>query len=145
MSEKVYEDVEVHDMRDMERNQRKRHAEGDSGYDDYQAGIGSKNLQKSSPVWKVLSIALAMLAVAYDLSPIDAIPDAVPVFGLLDDVGFTLMAALNVYQQFAKDQNAGIVKLVKYTKWALVLFIVIGSIALGGFAALIALLIMSLN
>jgi uncharacterized membrane protein YkvA (DUF1232 family) len=30
---------------------------------------------------------LALLAVAYVVSPVDAIPDVIPVFGWLDDIG----------------------------------------------------------
>ena len=61
---KVYDDVEVHDMNDMHRD-RKTVKTGDE--------------QNGAPVvWKALSVIIAMLAVVYDLSPIDAVPDTIP-------------------------------------------------------------------
>ena len=93
-----------------------------------------------SVVWKALSVLIAMAALVYDLSPIDAVPDALPVFGWLDDFGFTAMAALNLYQQFAKDQGALAVRLAKYLKWMLIALVVIAGVAVGGLiAAIIAL------
>ena len=123
--EKVYDDVEVHDMNDMHQTRR-----------------GVKVDEDESPVvWKALSILLAMAAIIYDLSPIDAVPDAIPFFGWLDDVGFTLMAALNAYQHFSKDQTSIYVRLAKYVKWMMVALIILAGIAVGGLVtALIALL-----
>ncbi len=95
----------------------------------------------NAPIWKALSVVLAMLAVAYDVSPVDAVPDAVPVLGWLDDVGFTVMAALNVYQQFAKDQTSMLVRLVKYVKWMLVALILLAGVAIGGLVTAIMALV----
>ena len=120
--EKVYDDVEVHDMKENPHNP------------------ASKEENGAPIVWKALSIVIAMLAIVYDLSPIDAVPDAIPIFGWLDDVGFTLMAALNVYQQFSKDQSDTFVRLAKYVKWMMVALIVFAGIAVGGLVtAIIAL------
>ena len=126
--DKVFEDVEVHDMSEMGR----RSSHRDSGAENGQNGV--------PVVWKALSVLIAMAAVAYDLSPIDAVPNALPVLGWLDDVGFTVMAVLNAYQQFAKDQAALSVRLAKYVKWMMVAFVVIAGVAVGGLvAAIIAL------
>lgn len=123
--EKIYEG-EVHNMDEMGRDQKRRHS--------------SLENTGANTLWKALSIVIAMLALAYDLSPIDAVPDAIPVLGWLDDVGVTVMAAMNVYQQFAKDQNSTLVKLIRYTKWMLVALVVIAGVAVGGLvAAIIAL------
>lgn len=125
---KVFEDVEVHDMSEMDS----RSSRTNKGAEKEQNGV--------SVVWKALSVLIAMAAVAYDMSPIDAVPDALPVLGWLDDLGFTAMAALNLYQQFAKDQGALAVRLAKYVKWMLVALVVIAGIAVGGLiAAIIAL------
>lgn len=121
--EKIYEG-EVHDMGDMNRA-----PQGDES--------SSREMQGASPVWKALSIAIAMLALAYDVSPIDAVPDGIPVLGWLDDVGMTIMAALNVYQQFAKDQGSMLVKLVKYVKWMMVALVIFAGVAVGGLITLI--------
>jgi len=124
---KVYDDVEVHDVNDLHQSRRN--------------DVKSGEAQNGAPVvWKALSIIIAMLAVVYDMSPVDAVPDVVPLFGWLDDVGFTLMAALNIYQQFTKDQSAFTVRLAKYVKWMMVALIVIAGVAVGGLvAAIIAL------
>ena len=125
---KVFEDVEVHDMSEMDAHSSRR----SKGTGNGQNGV--------SVVWKALSVLIAMVALVYDLSPIDAVPDALPVFGWLDDFGFTAMAALNLYQQFAKDQGALAVRLAKYVKWMLVALVVIAGVAVGGLiAAIIAL------
>lgn len=100
-----------------------------------------KELKGGAPtIWKALSVVVAMLALAYDLSPIDAVPDTIPVLGWLDDIGVTVMAALNLYQQFARDQRSALVKLVKYIKWIMVLLVLIAGVAVGGLVtAIIAL------
>ena len=127
--EKVYEDVEVHDMNDMGGSSRE--------------GTGTKDVQNNGVpvVWKALSVIIAMMALAYDISPLDLSPDAVPVLGWLDDAGITVMAALNAYQQFAKDQNAISVRLAKYVKWMMVAVLVIAAaVILGLIAAIVALI-----
>lgn len=126
--EKVYDDVEVHDMNDGFRK---------SG----RANASAGEVQNGAPViWKALSVIIAMMALAYDISPLDLSPDAVPVLGWLDDAGITVMAALNAYQQFAKDQNAISVRLAKYVKWMMVAMLVIAAaVILGLIAAIVAL------
>ncbi len=116
--EKVYEDVEVHSM-----HERMRKPVSESG---------SKEQEGSPVIWKALSVIIAMLAIVYDLAPVDAVPDFVPLFGWLDDVGFTVMAALNAYQHFSKDQSATFVRLVKYVKWMMVALVVIAAATVGG-------------
>ena len=132
-NDKVYDDVEVHDMNDMHQKSGRSNKSAD--------GKNAGEVQNGAPViWKAISVIIAMLAIVYDLSPIDAVPDAIPVFGWLDDVGFTVMAALNAYQQFAKDQSAMTVRLAKYVKWMMVAFIVLAGVAVGGLiTAIIAL------
>ena len=128
-NEKVYEDAEVHDMNDMGGSSRE--------------GTGTKDVQNNGVpvVWKALSVIIAMMALAYDISPLDLSPDAVPVLGWLDDAGITVMAALNAYQQFAKDQNAISVRLAKYVKWMMVAMLVIAAaVIIGLFAAIVALI-----
>lgn len=143
MADKIIEDVEVLDVKDMERNQRERRNEESSA----SSSAGPENnsggqLQGASVVWKALSIIVALAAAAYTASPIDAVPDAIPVLGWLDDIGFVLMAALNVYQQFAKDQNSTMVKLVRYTKWMLIALIILAGVVVGGIITLIIHLVM---
>lgn len=129
--DKVFEDVEVHDMNDLEQDSARK----DAGRE------GSKEVQNGAPVvWKALSVVIAMMALAYDILPIDISPDAIPVVGWLDDIGITVMAALNAYQQFAKDQSALTVRLAKYIKWMMVAVLVIAVAAIVGLiAAIVAL------
>jgi len=135
MADKIIEDVEVLDVKDMERNQRERRNE-ESSTDSEESSGGER--QKGAPVvWKALSIIVALVAAAYDLSPIDAVPDAMPMVGWIDDIGLTLVAILNLYQQFAKDQGASIVRFVRYIKWCLVALIALACIVVGGIIALI--------
>ena len=118
--EKVYEDAEVHDMNDM-------------GHGSSREGSSAKKVQNGAPVvWKALSVIIAMMALAYDISPLDLSPDTIPVLGWLDDAGITVMAALNAYQQFAKDQNAISVRLAKYVKWMMVAVLVIAAAVIIG-------------
>lgn len=120
--EKIYEG-EVHNMDEMGRDQKRRHS--------------SLENTGANTLWKALSIVIAMLALAYDVSPIDAVPDAIPVLGWLDDIGITAFAAMNVYQQFAKNPKAPLVKLAKYIKWILVTLVVLLGVAFGGLVTLI--------
>lgn len=158
MSEKIYEG-EVHNVEDMERNQRERRAaENDSnsrgpqfsGRYEYRgggrSGTGEIQGQGAATIWKALAVVIAMLAAVYGASPVDVVPDSIPVAGWLDDIGVLAIAGLNFYQQFAKDQNSPVVKLVKYTKWTMVVLFIIAGLLLGGLiAAIVALVTMALN
>ena len=137
-NEKVYEDAEVHDMNDMGGSSRE--------------GTGTKDVQNNGVpvVWKALSVIIAMMALAYDISPLYLSPDTIipvlgwldavlgwAVLGWLDEAGITLVAALNTYQQFAKDQSALSVRLAKYVKWMMVAVLVIAAAVIIGFFATI--------
>lgn len=49
------------------------------------------------------SKALAIAALVYLISPIDAVPDFIPVLGLLDDVGVILSAAASLASELRDD------------------------------------------
>ena len=59
-------------------------------------------LSKNKKTSKYLSIALVVLALIYNVSPIDFIPDITPLIGLADDVVLTLTAIVNLYMKWRK-------------------------------------------
>jgi uncharacterized membrane protein YkvA (DUF1232 family) len=96
----------------------------------------------ASPLQKGLAVFFVIMSLLYTVSPIDLAPDAIPVVGWLDDVGFLLTATMNAVQQFAKDQNSAMVKILKYAKWFMVIAVVIAALLLGGLiAAIVALIV----
>lgn len=96
----------------------------------------------ASDFQKGLAVFLMVMSLLYTVSPIDLAPDAIPVIGWLDDVGFLMTATMNLVQQFAQDQNSSMVKILKYTKWLLIVATIIAALLLGGLiAAIVALIV----
>ena len=60
---------------------------------------GTRRPLKSQAKWK--QIIIVLLAFIYVVSPLDLIPDFIPVFGWLDDLGVLAWAAKQVL--FSKD------------------------------------------
>ena len=101
-----------------------------------------KDMNGASPMQKGLAFFLMIMSLLYTVSPIDLAPDAIPVVGWLDDVGFLVTATMNAVQQFTKDQNSAMVKILKYAKWFMVIAVVIAALLLGGLiAAIVALIV----
>ena len=100
-----------------------------------------KELNGASPMQKGLAVFFVIMSLLYTASPIDLVPDAIPVVGWLDDVGFLVTATMNAVQQFTKDQNSAMVKILKYAKWLLIVAVVIAALLLGGLIAAIVALI----
>ena len=71
------------------------------------------DMNGASPLHKGLAVFFVIMSLLYTASPIDLVPDAIPVVGWLDDAGFLVTAAMNAVQQFAKDQNSAMVKILK--------------------------------
>ena len=95
----------------------------------------------ASDFQKGLAVFCVIMSMLYAVSPIDLAPDAIPVIGWLDDAGFLITATMNAIQQFSKDQNSSMVKILEYTKWLLILATVIAALLLGGLIAAIVALI----
>ena len=95
----------------------------------------------ASDFQKGLAVFFVIMSMLYAVSPIDLAPDAIPVVGWLDDAGFLITSTLNAIQQFTKDQNSSMVKILKYTKWLLVVATVIAALLLGGLLVAIGTLI----
>ena len=103
--------------------------------------LDMKNLNGASPLQKGLAVFLMIMSLLYTASPIDLAPDAIPVVGWIDDIGFLITATMNAVQQFAKNQDSAMVKILKYAKWLLIVAVVIAVLLLGGLIAAIVALI----
>ena len=73
----------------------------------------------------VMPIVFLVLAILYDLSPIDIIPD-IPVIGYVDDLMITAIATLNLMQKWFEDTSGILAAALGFMKW---LVILIGIIA----------------
>ena len=101
-----------------------------------------KDMNGAARMQKGLAVFLMIMSLLYTVSPVDLAPDAIPVVGWLDDVGFLVTATMNAVQQFTKDQNSVMVKILKYVKWFMVIAVVIAALLLGGLiAAIVALIV----
>lgn len=61
----------------------------------------SSDKKKPGGLKKLLAIAIVIIAIIYDISPIDLIPD-VPVVGWIDDVVVSVLAFANLIKQMRK-------------------------------------------
>ena len=68
---------------------------------------------------KVGPIIIGILGVLYGISPIDAIPDFIPVAGWMDDLVITGGSLLGVAQAFTKDTSMHLAKILGIFKWAI--------------------------
>ena len=68
---------------------------------------------------KIAPIIIAILGVLYGVSPVDAVPDIVPVAGWIDDVVDDGGSLLNLAQAFVKDTNKSLATIIGMFKWAL--------------------------
>ena len=96
---------------------------------------GTSNFKKG------LAIFFMVLAVVYTVSPIDLSPDAIPIVGWFDDVGVLLTGGVNLIQQYVKNQESFMVKILKYIKWFMVIGVVIAALLLGGLITAIVALV----
>ena len=60
-----------------------------------------------------------ILALIYTVSPVDLVPDVLPVLGCFEDALFLLVGGLNGVQNGVVDANSSIRKIIKYIKWGL--------------------------
>ena len=68
----------------------------------------------------VMPVVLLVLAILYDLSPIDIIPD-IPVIGYVDDLIITAIATLNLMQKWFEDTSGILAAALGFMKWLVVL------------------------
>ena len=73
---------------------------------------------------QITSLVLAGLAVLYDISPVDVIPD-IPVVGWVDDFFITATAGLNLIQQYTSESMQWLSTIAKTLKWLTIILGVI--------------------
>ena len=67
-----------------------------------------------------------ILAVIYTVSPVDLVPDALPIAGWLEDALFLIVGCLNGIQNGVLDDNNSLKKIIKFLKWGLLIIGIIG-------------------
>ena len=68
-----------------------------------------------------------ILALIYTVSPIDLIPDFIPIVGWFEDALLVIVGGLNGIQNGVLEANSSLRTLIKYLKWGL---LIIGGIAI---------------
>ncbi|TXJ40146.1 YkvA family protein [Brachyspira pilosicoli] len=77
-----------------------------------------------------------ILAIIYTVSPVDLVPDVLPVVGWFEDALFLVVGGLNGVQNGLLDANSSLRGIVKFLKWGLLI--------LGGIGILIVVLLVVL-
>ena len=67
-----------------------------------------------------------ILAIIYTVSPVDLVPDALPIVGWLEDALFLIVGGLNGIQNGVLDDNSSLKKIIKLLKWGLLIVGIIG-------------------
>lgn len=68
-----------------------------------------------------------ILAIVYTVSPVDLVPDVLPVVGWFEDALLLIVGVINGVQNGVVDSNSSLSKLIKYIKWGL---LIIGGIGI---------------
>lgn len=85
---------------------------------------------------QITSLVLAGLAVLYDISPVDVIPD-IPIVGWVDDFFITATAGLNLIQQYTSESMLWLSTIAKTLKWLTIILGVIVVLLVAIFASMI--------
>ncbi|MBW5396768.1 DUF1232 domain-containing protein [Brachyspira pilosicoli] len=67
-----------------------------------------------------------ILAVIYTISPVDLVPDTLPIAGWLEDILFLIVGGLNGIENGVLDDNSSVKKIIKFLKWGLLIVGIIG-------------------
>ncbi len=62
-----------------------------------------------------------ILCIIYAVSPVDIVPDAIPVAGWVDDILILLPGILNAFQQNLEGAHEYLAKIFKVLKWILII------------------------
>ena len=77
-----------------------------------------------------------ILALLYTISPVDLVPDFIPIVGWCEDALLLIVGGLNGIQNGILDANSSLRTLIKFVKW--------GILIIGGIAILIVVLLVVL-
>ncbi|MEI0531318.1 DUF1232 domain-containing protein [Brachyspira pilosicoli] len=67
-----------------------------------------------------------ILAVIYTVSPVDLVPDTLPIAGWLEDILFLIVGGLNGIENGVLDDSSSVKKIIKFLKWGLLIIGIIG-------------------
>ncbi|WP_297244866.1 YkvA family protein [uncultured Brachyspira sp.] len=87
--------------------------------------VNNNESDKNKSLNSILSWIPFILALIYTVSPVDFIPDVIPVAGWGEDAMFLIVSALHGIQNTVLDKDTSIYKIVKYIKWAAFIFSII--------------------
>ena len=73
----------------------------------------------------ILSWIPFILALIYTVSPVDFIPDVIPIAGWGEDAMFLILSALHGIQNTVLDKDTSIYKIIKYIKWVSLILTII--------------------
>lgn len=78
----------------------------------------------------------AIICILYALSPIDMIPDVIPVVGWADDLLAVVGGGLNLIQVSLRQTNETLARIIKFFKWTVIILggILVALLALFGVA-----------
>ena len=80
--------------------------------------VNNNEPNKNKSLNSILSWVPFILALIYTISPVDFVPDVIPVAGWGEDVMFLIVSALHGIQNTVFDKNTSIYKIVKCIKLA---------------------------
>lgn len=64
-----------------------------------------------------------ILALIYTVSPIDLVPDFIPIVGWFEDALLVIVGGLNGIQNGVLEANSSLRTLIKYLKWGLLIIV----------------------
>ncbi|MEI0529361.1 DUF1232 domain-containing protein [Brachyspira intermedia] len=67
-----------------------------------------------------------ILALIYTVSPVDLVPDVIPIVGWFEDALFLIVGGLNAIQNGVLEANSSLRGIVKFLKWGILIVGVIG-------------------
>lgn len=73
----------------------------------------------------------AIIGLLYGVSPIDVMPDFIPIAGWVDDIAITGAGIINLIQSYVKDTSETLSKILGLIKWVLLILGLILALILG--------------